>query len=170
MEISWNAWTRPAAESEEPTKQPPVKGNFFQRISEGHVLAPAWQRGLSCAAFLCGGMAVAYGLLSARSSIVRTVSYLKPTPTGTVPTQVFIQSASHPRTHGYAFDLEECVLRPSNNNQLVLQTESQGMWVLDIRRAKILGKPAPEDNTLARVKILKAWKDIDGLTAAPVKR
>ena len=139
------------------------KSNKFQIIPPGHVLVPAWKRALSGSLFIIAGVVVAGSILAARSRIVRTLSYVRASRESPgAPPSIYIQTASHPMKFGNAHAVKDCSLLPSSADQMMVEIKDHGKWILDMRGAKISGRPAPGDKTSARSLMLKTWKAIYG--------
>ena len=146
----------------------PTEENMLQIIPSGHVLVPAWKRAISCSMFIITGIVVAGSILAARNRIVRTISYVRASKeTPGVPPGIYLQTASHPMKFGNAYAVKNCWLLPSSQEQMVLEIKDHGKWVLDLRGAKIGGRPPSKDKTLSRSIMLKTWKAIDGSTQQP---
>lgn len=138
------------------------KSSKFQIIPPGHVLVPAWKRALSGSLFVIAGVVVAGSILAARSRIVRTLSYSRASRES--PPSVYIQTASHPMKFGNVHAVKDCSLLPSSADQMMVEIKDHGKWILDMRGAKISGRPAPGDKTSARSLMLKTWKAMNGST------
>jgi len=148
--------------------RPTEKENMLQIIPPGHVLVPSWKRAISCSMFIITGVVVAGSILAARNRIVRTISYVRASKeTPGVPPGIYLQTASHPMKFGNAYAVKNCWLLPSSQEQMMLEIKDHGKWVLDLRGAKIGGRPPSKDKTLSRSLMLKTWKAIDGSTQQP---
>src|SRR6266540_3446046 len=169
-DIIWNAWTMPDPALQQqsdptptkvtgaPTRATEKKRNMFQIIPPGHVLVPAWKRAISCSMFIIAGIVVAGGILAARNRIVRTISYVRASKeTPGAPPGIYLQTASHPMKFRNVYAVKNCRLLPSTQEQMMLEIKDHGKWVLDMRGAKIGGRPVPEDKILSRSTMLKTW-------------
>ena len=142
--------------------------SVLQIIPPGHVLVPAWKRALSGSIFLLSGVLVAASILAARSRLVRSISYVRPSKeTSGLPPSIYIQTASHPKEFGKSYAIKDCWLAsnaPSTETRMMLEIKDNGRWVLNMRGARIANKLASEDRTVARNTMLKAWKSVQGPT------
>ncbi|CAA7267278.1 unnamed protein product [Cyclocybe aegerita] len=164
VDIVWNTWGTPAPPSDDDPR-PTNPENGDEVVPPKMVLRPAWQRASTGVLFFISGFAVAGFVLAARSRLVNSLTYVRgPRP------QIFLQTPNHHPNYGLQFALKDCSLIPGNSEQMVLDTRTQGRWVLNVRGAILNGRPGPMEKERARSKLISTWKSIQGSTTPFTRR
>ncbi|PPQ84127.1 hypothetical protein CVT25_003340 [Psilocybe cyanescens] len=128
---------------------------------------PLWTR-MAFAAFHVGiGGFVAAFLISQRASWVRSMTVVRPIstkPGSTKPTRIFIEVAGHPTGYGHSMLIKDCALAPTKMNKdiMMILAGRDGKFAFHPVGSTIGGKQMPATGDIAKVNMLKIWKELGG--------
>ncbi|KAH9478625.1 hypothetical protein JR316_0009082 [Psilocybe cubensis] len=127
---------------------------------------PLWTRVAFAAVHVGIGGFIAAFLLSQRSSWVRTMSIVRPVSrSGTAkPAQLYVEVSGHPRGYGHPLLMKECALAPTKMDKdiMLVLAGKDGKFAFHPVGSKIGGKQMPSDGDVAKINMLKMWREYGG--------
>lgn len=127
---------------------------------------PLWTRIAFAAVHVGIGGFVAAFLVSQRASWVRTMTVIRPlSKSGTAkPAQLYVEVAGHPRGYGHPLLIKDCALAPTKMNKdiMMILAGQDGKFAFHPVGSKIGGKQMPPGGDIAKINILKIWRELGG--------